>query len=194
MTEARTPRGPAPAWDDDRLVQACLAGKEEAWSALVDKYKRLIYSIPIRYGLSPEDAGDVFQHVCVTLLSELHKLKDPKSLPAWLIRVTSHRCFHVIRESRKTKPLEEFEMQRGAAPDESDHLVLLLEREQLLHEAMADVPARCRELLHMLFFETPAVPYDEVAKALRLARGSIGFIRMRCLRKLRLLLIEKGFR
>ena len=45
----------------------------------------------------------------------------------------------------------------------------------------------------MLFFETPARPYDEIAKELGLATGSIGFIRGRCLAQLRKQLEKKGF-
>ena len=45
LTKAKKP--PA-AWNDTRLVKACLAGDEEAWSVLIDKYKALIYSIPAR--------------------------------------------------------------------------------------------------------------------------------------------------
>ena len=30
----------------------CLEGDKEAWSTLLDRYKRLIYSIPVKYGLS----------------------------------------------------------------------------------------------------------------------------------------------
>jgi DNA-directed RNA polymerase specialized sigma24 family protein len=46
----------------------------------------------------------------------------------------------------------------------------------------------------MLFFTTPAVPYEEVAKLLGVAKGSIGFIRMQCLERLRRHLVNKGFR
>lgn len=186
--------GALEAWTDERLVQACLDGNEEAWSALVDKYKRLIYSIPMRYGLSPEDASDIFQQVCFGLLSELGKLRDPKSLPAWLIRVTSHKCYHMSRQGRRTQPLDEFGDTRFASGEAADSVLVVVEREQMLREALTEVPVRCRELLRMLFFETPAIPYEEVARNLRLARGSIGFIRMRCLKKLRLRLMEKGFR
>jgi len=35
---------------------------------LIDKYKALIYSIPVKYGLSREEAADVFQATCVELL------------------------------------------------------------------------------------------------------------------------------
>lgn len=192
MSHAK-PAAALEGWTDERLVQACLEGNEEAWSALVDKYKRLIYSIPMRYGLSQEDASDVFQQVCFGLLSELAKLRDPKSLPAWLIRVTSHKCYHISRQGRRNQPLDGFEDKRISASEGADTLLFLVEREQMLREALAEVPVRCRELLHMLFFETPAIPYEEVARNLRLARGSIGFIRMRCLKKLRLRLMEKGF-
>ena len=38
---------PLRAWTDERLVKACLSGNEEAWSLLIEKYKALIYSIPV---------------------------------------------------------------------------------------------------------------------------------------------------
>jgi DNA-directed RNA polymerase specialized sigma24 family protein len=75
-----------------------------------------------------------------------------------------------------------------------DTLLLELEREQILREALPKIAPRCRTLIQMLFFDNPAVPYEQVAASLGLARGSIGFIRMRCLRQLRRLLEEKGFR
>lgn len=55
-------------WTDTQLVKECLRGSEEAWSALIDMYKNLIFSIPIKYGFSTDDATDIFQAVCVELL------------------------------------------------------------------------------------------------------------------------------
>jgi hypothetical protein len=68
-------------WSNSHLVRECLAGNEAAWAALIDKYKNLIYSIPIKRGFSPEDAADLFQSVCLDLLSELQRLRDPEALP-----------------------------------------------------------------------------------------------------------------
>jgi DNA-directed RNA polymerase specialized sigma24 family protein len=39
--------------------------------------------------------------------------------------------------------------------------------------------------MKMLFFDQPPRPYREVAQSLGIATGSIGFIRQRCLDKLR---------
>jgi RNA polymerase sigma factor (sigma-70 family) len=193
MTHGKPAAAPAAGWTDDRLVRACLNGDEEAWSALIDRYKRLIYSIPIRYGLQPDEAGDIFQQVCVDLFAELSNVKDPKSLGGWLIKVTSRKCYQQIRRERRITGLDESGDADFPASERADTVMFDLEREQILRDAVAELPSRCRELVHMLFFETPAIPYEQVAKNLRLARGSIGFVRMRCLKKLRLLLLEKGF-
>jgi hypothetical protein len=44
---------PTAEWSNTRIVAECLAGNEHAWSALLDRYKNLIYSIPLRYGAPP---------------------------------------------------------------------------------------------------------------------------------------------
>jgi hypothetical protein len=45
----------------------------------------------------------------------------------------------------------------------------------------------------MLFFENPARPYPEVAASLGIATGSVGFIRRRCLDRLKASLEAAGF-
>ena len=65
--------------------------------------------------------------------------------------------------------------------------------EQMLREAMAALSPQCRRLVELLFFETPARPYSEVATELGLAVGSIGFTRQKCMERLRKHLGELGF-
>jgi len=66
------------------------------------------------------------------------------------------------------------------------------QQEEVVHKAIAQLQPRNAELVRMLFFEQPPLPYTEIAKRLGLATGSIGFIRARCLSKLRKALIEIG--
>ena len=54
---------PARTSSDSRLVRACLRGDDRAWSALIAKYERLIFSVLIRRGASRDDAADIFQAV-----------------------------------------------------------------------------------------------------------------------------------
>ena len=184
------------SWPDTRLVRECRNGNEAAWAALLDKYKNLIFSIPIKRGFSREEAADLFQRVCVLLLAELPHLREPKALPMWLIRVTSRECARWRRQEYPVSARETVDVETAALADEkplADELLARLKDEQTLREAVQSLPPRCRELIAMLFFETPARPYQEIASQLGLAAGSIGFIRGRCLTRLRRELEKKGF-
>jgi DNA-directed RNA polymerase specialized sigma24 family protein len=63
----------------------------------------------------------------------------------------------------------------------------------MLRDAQASLSPQCRRLIEMLFYESPSRPYEEVAAALGLAKGSIGFTRRRCLESLRKHLERAGF-
>ena len=181
-------------FSDSHLVQECLKGNESGWSALIGKYKNLIFSIPIRYGFSEEDSADIFQAVCMDLLTELPRLREPNALAGWLIQVSRNKCFHRKQAQERYKVQEIDDTNSYASPAEPEGLVTQVEQEQVLREALLDLSPRCRQLVHMLFFEMPARPYQQIASELELAAGSIGFIRRRCLDKSRRRLEELGFR
>ena len=173
-------------WPDKRLVRGCLRGDEDAWSALIDKYKNLIFSIPIKYRFSADDATDIFQSVCLEMLSELPKLHNAKALPKWIMQVTAHKCIHRKQQlARMTLTGESGELPEQATPAVAERILREAEEDQSLREALSVLPPRCRQLIHMLFFEEPARPYQTIAAELGLAPGSIGFIRQRCLDRLR---------
>lgn len=173
-------------WDDARLVQACRDGDEEAWASLIHRYRRLIFSIPVRYGAQPADAADIFQAVCLELYAELPKLRKVESLRSWLISVTTHQAFHWKQRVRKrtTRETDAEEAEATLAAPPAPDLLEATEREQTLRDAIDTLPPRCREMVRLLFFSDPPLPYAEVARRLGLATGSIGFIRGRCLKKL----------
>jgi RNA polymerase sigma factor (sigma-70 family) len=179
---------------DEFLVQECLKGSEEAWSALIDKYKNLIFSIPIKYGFSRDEATDLFQAVWVSVLQELPQLREPRALGAWLIQMTSHKCFRWKEQRNRYIETELQETLPDELPKIPEQLFREIEREQILREALASLSPDCKRLVEFLFFKDPPVPYEQLSKTLGLAKGSIGATRMRCLEKLRRWLDEKGFR
>jgi RNA polymerase sigma factor (sigma-70 family) len=185
---------PEPAsrtWSDGRLVSECLAGNETAWAALIQKYKALIYSVPRRYGASPEDAGDIFQAVCIELFSELPRLRKSGALRAWLVTVTVHHSFHWKRRHIRTITREQGtpdDQVLSVADEPIVDVMARVQREQQVRDAIARLPARCGSLIRMLFFEQPPIRYRDAACRLGVADGSIGFLRARCLKRLRRLL------
>ena len=173
--------------NDRELVAACLSGDEQAWSELIDRYNRLIFSIPLKQGLNRDEAADIFQAVCLDLVAELPRLRDPQALPAWLIQTTLHKVSKWRRRNDRYVPDEGTYAENAPAPeaDMPDALIRDVQQTQALRDAVAGLSDRCQRMVEMLFFETPVRPYKDVASALGVATGSIGFLRSRCLDRLR---------
>lgn len=180
---------------DEQLVSECIKGNQEAWSQLIDKYKNLIFSIPLKYGFSRDEAGDIFQDVCLGLLSELPTIREPRALPKWIMQVTAHKCFHWKHKRSRfvSSSYEEVALPQPEVAPEVLEILRQAEEEQIIRQAMSALSPRCRHLVHMLFFEQPSRPYKDIAVDLGIAVGSIGFLRQRCINQMKKKMDELGF-
>ena len=178
---------PGPHWDDPALVEACLGGSQTAWVALVDKYARLIWSVPLRFRFSRPDAEDIFQAVCVDLVEQLSTVREPAALRGWLVRVATHKCLHARRRGNREESVDPVALAADLAVEAPtpEQVMESVQQQQIVREAWQAISARCRALLQALFGEDPPRPYEEVARQLGVSRGSVSFLRGRCLQRLR---------
>jgi RNA polymerase sigma factor (sigma-70 family) len=182
--------------DDRSLIIACLDGDHAAWGALIARYQRLIYSIPIKARLSQDDAADIFQSVCLKLYEKLSTIRDSERISSWLITTTSRECWRVsARNRRENLPtrfnedddvgLEKEIPATGPLPDEQREA---LEQQLLVRQGVEALPERCRELITMLFYQKDDLSYVDIARRMKMPVPSVGPTRARCLEKLRKLL------
>jgi RNA polymerase sigma factor (sigma-70 family) len=185
-------RVPTSAWADSLLIDACRAGDERAWTALVNKYRPLVLSVPRRYGATPEDAADVFQTVCIELFRALPRLRNAESVRSWLMKVASHEAsrWKQARHRKLLRDVEDIEDLADTGGLTPRTAVTGQELAASIRDAVGKLPHRQQQLVRMLFFYDPPLKYEIVASRLGLATGSVGFIRARCLKKLRSILSE----
>ncbi len=177
---------------DEKLVLACRKGDESAWEALVNRYQRLIYTIPRRAGLDEDQSAEVFQDVFATLLRKLDQIEQPERLHAWIVTTARRMTWRFI--SREKSPAMTVSYGDGGAEDEAaqvpddaplpEEVLLKLEEQQRVRRAVAALDERCRKLIQMLFYQPVSPPYAEIAEALGTTEGSIGPTRARCLQKM----------
>jgi len=186
--------------DDDRaLVQACLSGDSDAWEALILRYQRLIYSIPIRLSFSPIDAADIFQAVCLKLYEKLYTLRKHEKISSWLITTTTRECWRAVEQrKRESQPAiydDDYErdiVNRLTAEEPiAEQLHADFERQQTVRDAIAQLSQRCRALITLLFYSKEEKSYSQIAQQMNLPVNSIGPTRARCLQKLKRLLEGK---
>lgn len=186
--------------DDAALVKRCIGGDGAAWSALVQRYQRLVYAIVLRTGMDEHMAADVFQTVFERLLKHLPKLEDPTRLQAWIVTTTKREALLQRRRGRRTVSMTQDESPDDQGPDwdieddaaGTEEAIEELQQLNLVRDAIDHLDDRCRDLLLLLFRdETGKLSYEDIASQLGVTTGSIGPTRSRCLDKLRRLVIER---
>ena len=175
---------------DRDLILRCRQGSAGAWHQLLNKYERLVYSIPLRYGLSRDDAADVAQITFTILIQSLDSLAEDSRLGPWLVTVARRHTWRLLERNRRESASEHLE-----SADLAESAVLLgksdadsiehWELSQWLDAALSKLGDRCRELLLALYFQPERSSYAEVAADLDMPIGSIGPSRARCLKSLR---------
>lgn len=188
-------------FDDSALMQHCRAGREAAWSTLVRRYQRLVYTVPRRAGLAAEAAADVFQATFARLFEHLARIEDDSRVRAWLVTTARRETLRVLEQQARRVDLAVAPAGEDDSPDGGDPLDQLPAADPLPEALLADLQdldrlrgavdrlePRQRQFVELLFLQDEPLPYAEIAARLGIAEGSIGPTRARVLAKLRDLL------
>ena len=186
---------PSSDLSDEALVERCRAGEQAAWVTLVERFQRLVYTVPRRMGLGEGDSADVFQHAFSRLFESLPRIEDPGRVRAWLVTTARRESLRLIGERSRigalacapavddetTDPLE-----RVPDPDPlPEDQLSALQEEDRLRRALDLLDDRSRGFLELMFLQDPPLAYSDIAARLGISEGSIGPTRARCLDKLR---------
>lgn len=137
---------------DETLIAEYLAGEEEAFSLLVKRHLKMVYSFAARSVKS--DAEDITQEVFLKVWKNLanYDSQDAK-FKTWLMRIARNT---VIDALRKRKPFAFSELERDGedtfadAPDQGplpDEIVARAHDERRIEAALAEMPPLYREVL-----------------------------------------------
>lgn len=177
---------------DYTLILACRSGDARAWEQVLERYERLVFSIPLSYGLPREAAADVVQLTFTALIERLDTLSADSRLSAWLGTVARRYTWRALEAGRREyvdsdEPLPERGVLLGSqSPDPLERWELV----EWIDRGLARLNDRCRALLRALYFEPSEPSYTDVAARLGVSPGSIGPTRARCLDRLRAILQE----
>ncbi len=177
---------------DAELVHACRSGQRWAWEALVERYQRLVYAIPLRAGLTPDEAADVFQVVFLRLVESLDALREPQALGKWLIITAKRESWKALRKRpAETETLDDALVEPFDGLHDHPDEELWLDQ-VMVQEALAQIGERCQQLLRLLYLDQAHPSYEDISRQMKIPPGSIGPTRARCLEKLRQVLKRMG--
>jgi RNA polymerase sigma factor (sigma-70 family) len=175
-----------PGMSDAGVLERLRAGDARAWDGLVDRYSRLVWSIPLTIGLSPDDAADIAQMAFTELLIQLHSIRDETAIGAWLATVARRQSWRRARSRWRETPDDVATRGNDAGTtdagtvSDADRVDTLI----WIDAGLATLGERCRALVQLLYLSGTEPSYEEVSARLGMPIGSIGPTRQRCLRQL----------
>lgn len=176
------------AHSDFDLIQGCRRGDTQAWERVLEQYERLVFSIPLNYGLSGEDAADITQVTFTIFMQSVETLRDDSRLAPWLATVARRHTWRLLHRRRRESVAPEADLAdvpllHGTTdPRQLDERLATVE---WLNQGLNLLKDKCRRLLLALYFDPAEPSYHEIAIALNIAIGSIGPTRARCLATLK---------
>ena len=180
---------PQKPWEDEKmagipsdgeLVARCRLGDDAAWRELVERFSRYVYGIAVQgFRLSEHAAEDVFQDVFARAYEHLGELRDDEAIRPWLAQLTRRRCIDAVRAGKREHVTDEV----GEDAEGFDEQLAKLDDALTVHQALAELPGHCREVLDRFFARDES--YRRIGEALELPAGTIASRISRCLAKLR---------
>jgi RNA polymerase sigma-70 factor (ECF subfamily) len=179
---------------DADLVEACLAGRREAFDTIVERHRRHVYQLCYRFVGNHEDASDLAQDVFIRAYRGLKTFKSQASLGTWLYRIGVNVCLNRVSakapKSESLEPLLSTSDERIASHGEDATDALLRgERAVRVRAAIAKLPRKQRATLVLRVYHD--LPHDEIARVLGSSVGAVKANFFHALNNLKKLLRER---
>lgn len=162
------------AMGDTSLVELVLAGNQDAFSVLVERYKDAVQNLAYRMLSNTTEAEDVTQEAFVRAYTQLATYKPAHKFSTWLLSIASHLAIDQLRRRRfLTLPLEdvpflEWMADIGAGPEQvaENH-----EQQDEIQAYLQRLPSKYRAVIVLRYWYD--FSYEEIASALNLAPGLV---------------------
>ena len=96
QTQRTTTIEPA-IFPDGKLVQQALAGSQQAFEILVQRYNASLFRFIYSFVRDYDRASDIYQQVLIQLYVSLPNMNLEKPIRPWLFQVARHRCIDDLR-------------------------------------------------------------------------------------------------
>jgi RNA polymerase sigma-70 factor (ECF subfamily) len=167
------PTTPAPI---DSLIERCLAGDQQAWETIVQRYWRKVFNVAYKFVGRHDEAEDLTQEIFLKIFRALHTFDRRANFQTWLVSISRNLCIDHYRSVRKERetiardvdPATLSPVARGRGPHgelESTDL------RQLIRRALAELPSTLREAV--VLRDLQEFSYQEIADRLGLPEGTV---------------------
>ncbi|SRR6266487_2586831 len=157
------------ALSDAEIVDLVLAGEQDAFAVLVERYKDAVQNLAYRMLSNATEAEDVTQEVFVRAYTQLATYKPAHKFSTWLLSIASHLAIDQLRRRRflalplEDVPFLEWITDMGTGPEQS---ALQGEQQDEIQTYLQRLPSKYRAVIVLRYWYD--LSYEEISMALHL--------------------------
>ncbi len=143
---------------DETLVEAALAGDDDAYRELTARHKGRVFGVAARFARDAAELEDICQEVFVQAYFKLRQYRRDSPFEHWLLRITTHKCYDYLRKRRRSAPTASVEsmLESGYEPTAPEPAIPHPDLERL-HAALAALSDKERLVITLLELEERSV-------------------------------------
>jgi RNA polymerase sigma factor (sigma-70 family) len=174
---------------EEWIVLRCRRHDTAAPTELVDRFQRpLIYYLRRLVG-SESDAWDVSQEAWLSVFRSIHKLREPRTLAAFIYQVARNAAYAHLRRGQIPLLPDDVDADQFANGDDSlDDALFAREEAERLHAALERLPLSHRDVLTLHFLRDLSV--GQIAEVVGIPAGTVKSRIFHAKRALRDMLLE----
>jgi RNA polymerase sigma factor (sigma-70 family) len=152
------------------IIQRSQQGDTEAFAALYDRYKNLVYKTAYLMNHDSQEAEDSLQEVFMLVYKALPNFDPAKgAFTTWLYRITMNHCLNQRRKYRPPQQsLDDDALDIAAEPSTTNTNPLETEA---VRQAIAALSDKLRAVVILRYYGD--LPYAEIAEALNIPLGTV---------------------
>ena len=166
--------------DEQQIIGQVLAGDNNAFGLLVERYQDRVYNLALRMCGNADDAFDLAQEAFFRAWRGLSGFQQDAAFSTWLFRLAANVCLDWLR-AKKRRPTvslttvddngEAVQMELRDPSKCPEELLEAAEDRAALTQAMNELPIEYRQILTMRAIND--MSYTEIADALALPEGTV---------------------
>lgn len=177
--------------DDQYYISLVIGGDRNAFAALVDHYKDMVFTLALKMVKNREEAEEVAQDTFIKVYKSLGKFKGESKFSTWLYKVAYNTCLDRLKKHKSVQSVVTID-------DDTDHEVTTIsnifesieakERRQLIQNCLDLMPGEDSFLLTLYYFEEQSV--KEISKIIGISSNHVKIKLFRSRKKLTAVLKE----
>ncbi len=149
---------------DIELINRCLSGEQDAFSELVTRYKKLIYSVVYNMISDKQDVNDIAQEVFIRIYKSLDRYNPEYKFSTWSVKIATNLCLDILRKKKIDSISIDEMVNVSNGADTPEVKLIKKEKSELIRQAIADLPEKYR--VPILLFHQNGLSYEEITEIL----------------------------